>query len=461
VVTNTNNNVNGIKTANASSDTARIAVDVLIIYQISFYDENLDYVVTVNAANGSVDLSSISNTSNPWYEANSTLPLTANYNLISNVRFYAAPNVQEISYQTHLNNIRNNPNGKYILLNSIDLNETGAGFGSEGWIPIGDYSNKFTGIFNGNFNNITNLWINKTNDYIGFFTYIENAAIRNLEVRTTEDKEIRGFNFVGGIAGFISHSNITNSCFTGNISSNDNGGGIAGFAQDSNITNSCFAGNISSNNYGGGIIGSAGYSSITNSYSTGNISGDDTVGGIAGYAQDSNITNSYSIGSVNGNQYIGGIAGFADYSSITNSYSIGSVNGKRYIGGIAGFANDATIRNDAAINPSVTGETDVNRIVGFFRNNIIISNNFALNTMVGGAKYNGITNSFSNSGNARYHGTDKTQIELKTQATYFDAVNGDGLGGLGFKFGDDDDNPWKIDPNKNNGYPYLYWQDIR
>jgi hypothetical protein len=103
---------------------------------------------------------------------------------------------------------------------------------------------------------------------------------------------------------------------------------------------------------------------------------------------------------------------------------------------------------------------DVNRVVGSTRSSINFksSNNFALDVMIGGANYDGVTNSFSNSSDTKYHGTDKTQIELKTRSTY---ENDEASGGLGWKFGDDDDNPWKIDPNKNNGYPYLYWQDMR
>jgi hypothetical protein len=78
-----------------------------------------------------------------------------------------------------------------------------------------------------------------------------------------------------------------------------------------------------------------------------------------------------------------------------------------------------------------------------------VSNNFALNSM-------SITIDGSN-GNA---GANKTITQLKTKATYNSTINGDGNGGLGWKFGDNDTNPWKIDANKNNGYPYLYWQNL-
>jgi hypothetical protein len=58
------------------------------------------------------------------------------------------------------------------------------------------------------------------------------------------------------------------------------------------------------------------------------------------------------------------------------------------------------------------------------------------------------------------NGIGKSLDELKTQSTYDSAINGNGLGGLGWSFGDNDDNPWKWDANKNNGLPYLYWQEL-
>jgi hypothetical protein len=50
------------------------------------------------------------------------------------------------------------------------------------------------------------------------------------------------------------------------------------------------------------------------------------------------------------------------------------------------------------------------------------------------------------------YGTDKTAADLKQKATYT---------GLGWRFGEDNDNVWDNDnPWKAtaNGYPVLYWQ---
>jgi hypothetical protein len=146
--------------------------------------------------------------------------------------------------------------------------------------------------------------------------------------------------------------------------------------------------------------------------------------------------------------------GEAQYSNIINVYSTGNINGNYYyIGGIAGdIVSSSNISNSVAINSPVIGRGSgpVNRVVGYIYSGIV-SNNFALDIMVGGENYNGLANSFSYSGDIRYHGIGRSIEELKTRNTYET--------GLGWKFGDNDTAPWKIDSNKNNGLPYFYWQD--
>jgi hypothetical protein len=378
--------------------------------------------------------------------------------------------------------------GKYILLNDIPLDDSKAGVDAAyGWIPIGDSTNIFTGIFNGNGNTITNLWINRTSaDYVGLFGFIQNAKIKNLTVETAEGKEVKGRYFVGAIAGYVSGSSITNSHSTGNVSGVDSVGGIAGYVGGSSITNSYATGNVSGDNMVGGIAGVVELSSsVTNSYSAGNVSGDYYIGGIAGRVEfSSSISNSYSTGNVNGVGYVGGIAGSVEFSSsvtnsyaagtisgitnqvggiagfvydnsiVTNSYSTGNVSGNERVGGIAGDVASSNIVNSAAINPSVIGVSHVNRIAGSIDVGSIATNNFALESMTDGTKTlneGGFTN-----GSGDNAGTSKTEVELKTQSTYSDTVIGDGAGGLGWLFGEDDNSPWKIDENES--YPYLYWE---
>jgi hypothetical protein len=63
--------------------------------------------------------------------------------------------------------------------------------------------------------------------------------------------------------------------------------------------------------------------------------------------------------------------------------------------------------------------------------------------LLNNAVYNGTENSLN--------GRNTTIGEFKTKATYED---------LHWNFGDNATHPWKIDPDKNNGLPYLYYQEL-
>ena len=308
---------------------------------------------------------------------------------------------------SHLDNVRNNPTAHYRLGADISLYGWG---GSEGWDPIGwrDGTNlSFWGVFDGNGYKITGLTVKNAGG--GLFSSVTSSTITNLAIENVDISS--EYWFVGGIAGSMYNSTISNSYSTGNIS-----GGVAG-----------------------GIAGSMSNSTITNSYSTGDISGKDIAGGIAGVVGDSSA--------------------IISSSTIINSYSTGNISGIDYnsaVGGILGgiaIDRNATITNCVAINNEITatsGIYGVGRIVGYIFTEQPISNNFALSTMTdpGIAKFD--------SSDTRRHGVDKTDVQLRMQSTYSGAINGDGLGGLGWRFGSDDDNPWKMPAA--GGYPILYWQ---
>jgi len=345
-----------------------------------------------------------------------------------------------------LDAVRDSLSGNYILMNDISLSDYSAG---AGWAPIGDDTAPFTGEFDGDGHKVTGLTINRPGEnYVGLFGYINGGSVSNLGVEIGAGG-ITGCAFVGGIAGCLWIVTITNCYSTGDIySRTDNinldvsSGGIAGNVGYGTITNCCSMGDVSSDaagsSYSGGIVGNLNTkSSITNCYSTGSIS-------------------AYSNGVPTSASYSGGIAGVvSNNSSIAECYSAGNVSASAsavfsysYSGGIAGIVTSIAVTGCAAINPTIsaTAAKDVNaagRItVGA---GSTISNNFALSTMA-------ITGDQSSSSN----GVDKSLADLKTQATYSDPVNGDGLGGLGWAFGNDDDHPWKMPAG--GGYPILYWQ---
>jgi hypothetical protein len=252
-------------------------------------------------------------------------------------------------------------------------------------LPIGGFFDPFTGIFNGNNHKITGLLIvrqlvngGSSGDYIGLFGNASGAQIRNLGVETASGKNISGYINVGAIAGFLDSSQIINSCAKGDV----NGAMIV----------SGIAGDLYNN------------SSISNSYSAVNVNGSSSnIGGIAGYLNNnSSISNSCAVGDVNGG------------------------SGSDNVGGISEVVkNGAEIINNVAINTSLTGPVDTNRIIGDTETaDNTVENNFTLSDMtINGAVYNGTAN--------LENGTSKTEAELKEQSTYASPVNGDGSVGLG------------------------------
>jgi hypothetical protein len=262
------------------------------------------------------------------------------------------------------------------------------------------------------------------------------------------DGNINGYAHIGGIAGNIdSYSFIASSHFTGSAAGDLDIGGIAGSMRNNSlVTKSYSTGNISGGTNGTGIGGIAGYideSNITNSYSTGNIDGNESVGGIIGWAyENGSIINSYSVGNISGNIYVGGIAGSVESGSITNSYFGGEIKGTTRVGGIAGMVMaDSLIKYNAAFNPSITvvGNADnINRIIGFIDNGDVADNLALYDMDIRCIEYNGLL--------IECDGANKTKAELKMRSTYE---------AIGWKFGNDDNEPWGIG---NNGLLYLYWQ---
>ncbi len=171
-----------------------------------------------------------------------------------------------------------------------------------GFKPIGSSAAKFTGSFNGNNFQITNLTINRGSEWsIGLFGDLgEGGEISNVGLTNAN---IYGLRVVGSLAGSVSQNAI-----------------------------------------------------IRNSYSTGSVtSAGDYVGGLVG-TSGATISNTYSSANVicNGNQVAGGLIG-TNYGSISKSYATGKVSGKDNVGGFVGV-NTATCTADNYWNPTDSGQ---------------------------------------------------------------------------------------------------------
>lgn len=279
--------------------------------------------------------------------------------------------------------IKDNLNGKFILMNDIDL----SGYA---WEAIGDNSTPFEGEFDGNGYVISNLTINKsTENYQGLFGNTSSAVIKNLGL---ENVDVVGGYYVGGLVGRADGKNkITNCYSTGVVSSNGclsfgagpNGeviggsqtGGLIGFLNggyggDTSIMESCFSECNVSTAYAmaGGLVGCTQRADVINCYATGDVQASRVAGGLIGKQYGGErVSNCYALGDVAVLQWGGGFVGSAA-SSISNCYSTGNVTGNGYCGGFCSYTLGATVQ-DCYTTSAVSSRYDNGSFIGLIKSN--------------------------------------------------------------------------------------------
>ena len=221
------------------------------------------------------------------------------------------------------------------LTENIDLSEfchakDGTKYTDElSWTPIGNVSNPFYGTFDGKGKTISNLYINVTSDFAGFFGYaneggcIKNITFNNAKVKSTgsyytgilvgvadrsfieniktlENCSIEGNGYVGGIAG-NARGNISNCENHAMVNGIGCVGGIAGMYEGfgSSITSCANYGVVTGTaNSVGGMVGQFGSGTLQNSANYGDVTGADIVGNLIGIALECNLNNVLGTGNV-------------------------------------------------------------------------------------------------------------------------------------------------------------------
>ncbi|URZ17432.1 fibronectin type III domain-containing protein [Clostridium felsineum] len=275
-----------------------------------------------------------------------------------------------------LENMKYDLGAYYKLGGDIDL--TGVN-----WTPIGNSSAQFIGSFDGDGYSIKNLSMDNPGVNVNaLFGYIKGATIRAVVMKNTNilggdyaaalvanasgtstidgclaiDGTVSGGNYVGGLVGYGTGLNISNSSSTVTVTGkNDNVGGLTG-SLSGNITNCYTIGDVvSDGNNVGGLVGSI-TGNITGSYSNGNVTSNaaNNVGGLAGVLQGQ-ISQAYSTGTIKGVNNIGGLVGNSSSSTIQDSFNIGDVSGTNYIGGIQGNGSAKITNCYAAGKVTATG----------------------------------------------------------------------------------------------------------
>jgi len=247
----------------------------------------------------------------------------------------------QITNCVELQNIQNDLNADYVLMNDIDCSDT------VNWNWDGD-SEKYLGFepIGGNFNGtlegmdykITSLYINRISsedEDIGLFDNIgSDGLVENVGL---ENADINGYEDLGALTG--ENYGIINNCYsTGSIFGISNkAGGLVGI-NEGNISNSYSSAIITDSDSNslvvvGGLVGENNLEGeIINSYATGSVDGETWTGGLVG-SNNGLINNSYATGSVSSNSAnIGGLVG-ENQGVIDNSYSTGDVLGDEKVGG--------------------------------------------------------------------------------------------------------------------------------
>ena len=235
--------------------------------------------------------------------------------------------------------------------------------GGSNWTPVGTYTNRYTGTFDGAEHTISNLQITSPYSYIGLFSYVgEGGTIKNCHVGGSISSTS---NNVGGIVGRNSGGSIQACSSSGTVKGGSSVGGIVGCSEDGGSIQACSSSaTVSGTSYAGGIAGYSDGSSIQACSSSGTVSGTNYAGGIAGWSNDGgSIQACSSSGTVSGTNYTGGIAGCSDGGSIQACFSSATVNGNNTVGGIVGLLDNSGMMSCYATG-EVTGK-DVGAIAGW------------------------------------------------------------------------------------------------
>ncbi len=350
----------------------------------------------------------------------------------------------------------------YVLGKDIDASSTANWNQTDGvykgFKPIGTFSDRFKGSFDGKGHEIKGLYINRnTTDRVGLFGYVdEGKIVKNVKL---VDVDIIGDDYVGGLVGYNYRAHVMNSSVDGDLEGDKHIGGLVGvnygFVRDCKaevttegservggligknsrfVTESYTGGQVRGSLYSGGLIG-FNSGTITNSHSstdvgfgshsgglvgynedrisdcwaTGNVEGDLYSAGLVGYNMNTgDISSCYANGDVTGNKTIGGLVGM-NYNIIENCYATGDVTGAENVGGLVGLVDDVDEYHGGIVKRcysigTVSGNTAVGGLIG--KNNHEVSYGFWDKETSGQQSSDG--------------GTGMTTVEMKTKENYFD-----------------------------------------
>ncbi len=348
------------------------------------------------------------------------------------------------------------------LMEDIDL-VTVCSKDNGSWIPIGNNDTSgnsaiYKGEFDGNGKVVKNLYIDSDSDYQGLFGYTykntntgTNAKISNLGV---VNGSVKGNFYVGGVVGYAQNSSISDCYNTATVDGVIDVGGVVGYAVGE-ITNCYNTGDVKGSKLSvGGVAGKLNYSAVSDCYNTGNIEnygdidGGSYTGGVVGEAyNNTTVTKCYNTGDVKSSyESVGGVVGYLyTNSKVSDCYNTGNVESSyRYVGGVVG--KTSSVVTSCYSCGAVSGSSNIGGVVGI-KSSGDITNCYYDNQTVGeGVTYNAPTTAVGDTADDTENNVTGLSTAYMTGGTLLSYLQNGDL------------TIWAADTGINNGYPILVWQ---
>ncbi|WP_049968673.1 GLUG motif-containing protein [Haloferax prahovense] len=253
----------------------------------------------------------------------------------------------------------------YVLIRDINATETSTWDGNNGFDPIGDKRNEFTGTFDGDNHTISGLTINRAGTYsVGLFSEVD--PVGTIRAVGLEGGSVTGARRTGQLAGY-NDGTVEDSHATGEVTGTERVGGLVG-RNDGAVRRSYAIGEPTrGSDWFGGLVG-FNQGTVNRSFAARAVDGgggSTSAGGLVGVSTGT-IADSYATGTVTASWYAGGVLGSfqADPGgTVRRSYATGALSvddETQGIGGlVGGSAVDPTTVEQAYWDVGTTNEESV------------------------------------------------------------------------------------------------------
>lgn len=187
--------------------------------------------------------------------------------------------------------------------------------------PIGSDPGPFTGSYDGNGWELSNVTVSETGPfYAGFFGLALGATLTQISIVSGS---ISGGTFTGGLVGRAEDSEISVVSSSATVTGTDHVGGLIGLQLGGSLTDAYATGTVTgSGDYVGGLVGRIESSStakpnVTRAFATGNVSSPTgwDVAGLIGLVLRGTVSQTYATGATIGDVFVAGLVGELDGSA--------------------------------------------------------------------------------------------------------------------------------------------------